>query len=155
MRSVVSDSDARRRELAKIHILAGELGLDTADRNPESEYRSILWTIGRVRSAGQLDQAGRLALLDHLSKRGRWHRPTQLSGAEHRARKPIVAADRQALIDKLEAQLAAAARPWKYAEAMAQRMFRVERLEWCDGAQLRKIVAALEYDARRRRARAG
>lgn len=152
MRSTVSSPDDRRRELAKIHILAGELGLDTADRNPESEYRSILWTIGRVRSAGDLDQAGRLALLDHLAKRGRRTRP---AATQDYGRKPIVTADKQGLVDKLEAQLASAARPWKYAEAMAQRMFRVERLEWCDARQLRGIVAALEYDARRRKARAG
>lgn len=152
MRSVVSDADARRRELAKIHILAGQLGLDTNDRNPASEYRSLLFTVGRVRSAGDLDQAGRLALLDHLNQRGRKHAPARLGTAEQ-ANKPAVAADCQGLVDKLEAQLTSAGLPWRYAEAMAERMFRVKRLEWCRPEQLRKIVAALEYAKRRKAAR--
>lgn len=147
MRSVVSDSDARRRELAKIHILAVQHGMDTADKNPESEYRSMLFTVARVRSAGDLDQAGRLAVLDHLNQRGRRLRPAP---SADRAQKPVVAADCQPLVNKIEAQLHAGALPWAYAEAIAEKMFHVKRLEWCRPEQLRKIVAALEYAARRR-----
>jgi hypothetical protein len=149
MRSVVSDADAKRRELAKIHILAAEHGLDTADKNPESEYRSMLWSVARVRSAGGLDQAGRLAVLDHLNQRGRRNRPAQLGAAEL-ANRPAFSAECAALGGKLEAQLTAGAYPWKYAEAIAKKMFHVERLEWCKPEQLRKIVAALEYSARRK-----
>ncbi|MFV2949690.1 phage protein GemA/Gp16 family protein, partial [Pseudomonas japonica] len=57
--------------------------------------------------------------------------------------------ERKALIGKIEAQLTEAARPWAYADAMAVRMFQVERVEWCDPEQLRRLVAALAYDARR------
>lgn len=147
MRNIVADSDARRRELAKIHILAGELGLDTADRNPASEYRSILWTIGRVHSAGALDQAGRLAVLDHLAQRGR--RERRASPAPSYGRKPAVQAELQPLIDKIEALLADSALPWKYAHAIGERMFRVKQLEWLRADQLRGVITALVKRAAR------
>ncbi|MGL4885496.1 MAG: phage protein GemA/Gp16 family protein [Aeromonas veronii] len=49
----------------------------------------------------------------------------------------------------MEAQLAAAGRTWAYADAMAMRICKVERLEWCDEPQLQKLIAALNYDANR------
>lgn len=51
---------ARNIQLAKIHIAAQQLGLD------DSTYRDMLWTIGRQRSARDLDLAGREAVLRHL-----------------------------------------------------------------------------------------
>lgn len=149
----MSDSDARRRELAAIHAQAAKLGLDTADKNPESEYRSLLWTVGRVRSAALLDQAGRLSVLDHLAQRGKRLRPPAPAAADLGA-DPAFSADCVALGTKIKAQLAAAALSWNYAHAIAARMFTVKRLEWCRPEQLRKIVAALEYSARRRAAKA-
>lgn len=56
--------DVRRRELAMIHIAKKDLGM------AEDSYRAILWTIGRVTSAAELDWAGRKQLLDHLKKCG-------------------------------------------------------------------------------------
>jgi phage gp16-like protein len=76
---------ARAVELAKIHIGAQALGL----RQPgdDSAYRDMLWSIGRVRSAADLDEAGRRRVLDHLRGcgwqdtsppgRGRYQRGTQ------------------------------------------------------------------------------
>lgn len=63
-------SQQRRIELAQIHMAAAELGMDTADQNPESAYRSMLWTCARVRSAADLDFAGRRKVIQHLKSRG-------------------------------------------------------------------------------------
>jgi phage gp16-like protein len=54
----------RNTELAKIHIAAEQLGL----RRPgdDSAYRDMLWAVGRVRSAKDLDAGGREAVLKHL-----------------------------------------------------------------------------------------
>jgi phage gp16-like protein len=141
-------ADARNRELAAIHVGKKALGLD------DPTYRAMLWTVARVESARDLDYAGRRAVLEHMRQRG-FERPVnrpephKTMSSDH-GKKPQVPADRQALVDKLEAQLAAAARPWNYVRAMAKRMFHVDQLEWATAEQLRKIVAALEYDARRR-----
>lgn len=148
----MSDHDARRRELAKIHILAGDLGLDTADRNPESEYRSILWAIGRVRSAGDLDHAGRAAVLDHLAQRGKRLRPSAPAAPEFGA-DPAFAAECVPLGGKIKALLLDGALHWNYAHGIAARMFNVKRLEWCRPDQLRAVVAALEKNRRRKAAR--
>jgi len=56
----------RRAELAKIHMAAEQLGMDTVDKDEGSTYRSMLWTVARVRSAAGLDWAGRKKVLDHL-----------------------------------------------------------------------------------------
>lgn len=133
--------DQRRRDLAAIHMAAAQLGMDTGDANPESEYRAMLWSIGRVRSAGDLDWAGRQRVLDHLVSRG-------AKVARPRAR-PRAPEDRAPLLGKIDAMLLAAGRPDAYAHAMARRMFGVDDYRWCDPDQLRRIVAALTYDAQR------
>lgn len=57
-------SALRTQQLAMIHIAAKQLGLD------DDTYRAMLWTIARVSSAGDLDQAGRDAILLHLKQCG-------------------------------------------------------------------------------------
>lgn len=58
----------RSTELAKIHIAAEQLGLRRV--GDDSAYRDMLWTIGRVRSAADLDAGGRQAVLAHLRRCG-------------------------------------------------------------------------------------
>jgi phage gp16-like protein len=60
---------------------------------------------------------------------------------------------KDALIGKIEAHLADAKRPWAYVNAMCKRMFGVDVVQWCDCSQLHKLVAALEYDQKRRKER--
>lgn len=144
---MMASHDDRRVELAKIHIAKAQLGLD------DETYRAMLWTIGRVRSAADLGIEGRRAVLEHLVARGfkavkKSGRPTDIHGA-----KPAVPAARQAQVSKIEALLADAERPWAYAGAMARRICKVDRIEWCTAEQLGKIIAALSYDAKRRAAK--
>lgn len=153
MKSRVSSPDSRQRELAAIHLRAKELGLDTADKNPASEYRSILWSIGRQHSAADLDQAGRLAVLDHLKARKRREVPAPAGAVDHGA-KPAVQAELQPQINKIEALLSAGGKHWNYAHGIAERMFRVKRLEWCRADQLRGVITALEKQARRGKTKA-
>lgn len=131
--------DRRTRELAQIHMGAKALGLDTRDKDPDSPYRSLLWSVARVRSAKELDAGGRMAVLAHMGK----------LGFTQRKWRPRPSGDRQALLGKIRKQLEAAGRDEAYADSMAMRICKVERLIWCDPPQLSKIVAALSYDARR------
>lgn len=136
--SAQPNKPARQRELAQIHIAKKDLRLD------EETYRCMLKTIARVDSAARLDHAGRRAVLDHL--RGLGWRPG------HRRTVPRGSAARgtEALIGKVEALLTDAGRPWGYAHEMARRMFHIKRVQWLTGEQLRKLVAALAIDQRRR-----
>lgn len=136
-------TNARNAELAKIHIAKKALGLDDA------AYRAILWSIGRVKSAAQLDHTGRRRVIEHMQACG-W-RPSPSRRKRHHPGAPhnIDSQDRGPMLKKIEAYLAEAKRPWSYADGMAQHMFHVDRLALCSPVQLRKIIAALETDARR------
>ncbi len=146
----MTNADTRRRELAAIHVAKKQLGLD------DDTYRAMLWTLGRVESAADLDHAGRQAVIEHLRRRGfvrAQPATTQMSVPSDYGKKPAVSPDKQPLVDKIEALLADAARPWNYARSMAKRMFKFDALEFATAAQLRSLVAALEYDRRRRERR--
>lgn len=54
----------RNVDLAKIHMAAGQLGLIRP--GDDSTYRAMLWSVGRVHSAKDLDAGGRQAVLTHL-----------------------------------------------------------------------------------------
>ncbi|MEE1950994.1 regulatory protein GemA [Pseudomonas alcaligenes] len=128
----------------KIQIARRELGLD------DDVYRSILARTAGVRSSKELTprQIGRV--LEEFERLGWVPKPSSKTPAKRAGRAaPKPSADREALVGKIEAQLAAAGRPWEYADGMARRMFKVERVEWCDVDQLRGLVAALSYDAKR------
>lgn len=125
----------RRKQLGAIHIGAEQLGLD------RDAYEAMLWTVARVHSARDLDEAGRERVLSHMRSRG--FRGQRHPGRPHNT-------DRSPQIRKIEALLASAQRPWAYADAMAKRMFKIERVAFCQPDQLRKLIAALTYDAQRR-----
>lgn len=55
---------SRRTDLAKIHIGKKDLGMD------DETYKAMLWTVARVHSAADLDEAGRQAVLSHMVARG-------------------------------------------------------------------------------------
>lgn len=140
-------NDSRRRELAKIHLAAKALGMDATDKDPSSDYRSMLWAVARVHSAADLDEAGRRRVLDHLKACG--FKPR--AGTQPHPGRPhnLASGERAPQLKKIEAMLAEAERPWAYADGMAQRMYHVERIAFCNPAQLQGIIAALVKDAQR------
>lgn len=142
----------RRAELARIHCLKRDLGL------ADDEYRNLLWSLCRVRSAGDLDHAGRAQVIEHLASLARRY---QVDRRPHAGNKrPAVAPDREAQVRKIEALLADAGRPWAYIEAskpgrpsMVQRVCKVDTVRFCTPGQLGKLIAALSYDVKRRAAK--
>ena len=125
---------SRTNELALIHIAKKQLGLD------DKAYRDMLWVYARVRSAADLDEYGRKSIIKHM----------KACGATFTKKKRIKpAADKKELVGKIRAFLAEAKRPDEYGDAMAKRMFKVERYEWLKIDQLSRMIAALSYDAKR------
>lgn len=125
--------------LAKIHIAKAQLGLD------DDTYRAILARVAGVRSAKDLSPRQIGAVIAEFERLG-W--VPKVAQKTSRA-KPKPAADRRKLVSKIEAFLAEASRPWGYADGMALHMFKVQKVEWCDTDQLRRLIAALAYDAKR------
>lgn len=126
--------DTRKSDLAKIHLAKKQLGMD------DDAYRDMLWSVARVKSAADLDSTGRARVLGHLRSRG--FRPKQRG-------RTTPAGDREFLIRKIRKQCQVAGVWSEYADGMARRMFGVERFEWCNPDQLRRIVAALNYHIKR------
>ena len=133
--SATKKPDARNSELAQIHIAKKDLGLE------EDTYRAMLFTIARVRSSSELDHAGRAKVLDHLKKCG--FKP-KFNAFKTGAPKTSPAS-KTALISKIGALLTVLNKPWEYADGMAKKMFKVEKIIWLTPQQLHKLVAALEY----------
>lgn len=128
----------RRAELARIHLGRKALGLD------EDAYRGLLRDAAGVGSAADLDQRGRSRVLDRLRADGAFGR-----------RSPETGPERAPLIRKIHALLGD--RPVAYAEAILRRQMgetAPDRLEWAKPEDLRKVVAALNYDRIRKARRA-
>lgn len=132
--------DRRCAELAKIHVLAKQAGLD------RETYEAVLLRLANVMSAADLDALARNVVIDYLQH---CVRQSPRDGTAHRADAPHNLASKP-LLGKIEALLADGGKPWAYVEAMARRICKRERLAFCSDAELRKIVAALSYDQQRR-----
>jgi phage gp16-like protein len=133
----------RARDLQLIHIARKQMAWD------ENTYRAILERVTGVASAADLNARQRKAVIDEFVRLG-WKVKSRKSH-----RKPgTVGEDRQLLVNKIEAYLADAGRPWAYADGIAQRVCKVDSVRFCTPEQLRKIVAALEYDKQRRQKKA-
>lgn len=135
-------ADAQRRaELARIHASAHALGLD------DDSYRALLERITGERSAASIGAAGRAAVIAELTRLGAPSRRTGAAGKVPRA------LDRSAYLRKIDALLSAGNKPWEYAHVMGKRMFGRDRVDFLAAADLRKLVAALAIDARRKAAK--
>lgn len=91
-RRIVDDAQARKADLAAIHIGKAQLGWD------EGFYREILWTVCRVKSSADLDFSGRKRLLDHMRKCG-W------ANAKAPQRRPLAADPQSKMIRGLWLEL--------------------------------------------------
>jgi len=130
----------RRKDLARIHLSKKELGLD------DDTYRALLQGLTKKTSAADLNAKERWEVLQEMARLGS---PATSQKKPYPGRPVIVRADRADLLRKIEAQLSEAKRPWAYVHAMAWRMFKRTQVQDCEPDELRRIVAALSYDAKR------
>ncbi len=133
--------DAKRgAELAKIHIAKKDLTLDDAT------YRAMLFEIGGKESAADLDQRGRRAVLEHLRQLG-WQ--PQVKGRKKPHNLNAGRSSRSEQLKKIEALLTVGKLPWGYADALALRICKVDRIEFVPSGELYKVITALRKQALR------
>lgn len=137
-RSPVAD---RNRQLGRIHQAKKQLQLD------DETYRALLQRVTGKRSSADMTSPERNAVLAELARLG-------FREADQQARRHVFAGRPRNVKDvpmlgKVEALLADARRPWSYAHALAKRMFRRDRVEFCRPDELHRLIAALQTDARR------
>jgi phage gp16-like protein len=135
----------RSAELAKIHILKKELGLD------DDAYRDVLFCQSRKNSAGQLTPQERSLVINHmisLKERAQGY-PGRPANMDKKAAKNYAQYTRATQLEKIEALLAIGKKPWPYADALAKRICKIDKIAWVPDGQLYKIIAALTYQAKR------
>lgn len=143
-RKTKSPEAYRRSVLAAIHVMAGpkHLALD------KELYRDVVERVSgehgkAVRSAGDCDVRQLEALAKELRRlAGGAQQPHQWPERPKGELSPQMG--------KIEALLADAGRQWAYAHAIAKRVCKVDKLEWCTPDQLQKVIAAMQIDANRR-----
>jgi phage gp16-like protein len=143
MNAATNSARLRQRDLARIHLAKKHLGLD------DETYRELLLGLTGKSSAGEMNRRERWTVLQEVTRLGA--RASKVKGDPGKPQAP--APEKARLLAKIEAQLSEAGYPWAYANAMACRMFGVDLVQWCYPDQLRRIVAALVYDARRKEPR--
>lgn len=140
----------RRRLIGKLHIAKAQLDMD------DTTYRAMLQRVTGCATSSLCTEAQLIDALAECKRLGFVAR-----GRDGVGRKPSAAqADPRRIsagqIAKIEAHLSFKASAqgapvsWAYADALAQRLCGVERVQWLSAAQAAKVIAALEYDARRR-----
>jgi phage gp16-like protein len=142
---------ARRADLAKIHIAKKALGMD------DSEYRAVLLGLTGKESAGKLNRPDRKSVLAYMENLGFVPKPRKKPARKPPEGRPSTMqppgtrnrTSRENQLAKIEALLTVGSRPWSYADALAKRICKVEKIIWVPGDQLCKVIAALRYQARR------
>ena len=128
----------KKAQLAKVHIAKQQLGMD------DDSYRALLARVAGVKSAKDLNPRQMGAVLAELERLGFKPKSTRQGRS-----KPNPAKSRVSVMNKIEALLAEAKRPWAYADSMALHMFKVERVEWLNDSQIYRLMQALVIDAQR------
>jgi len=129
--SKFKQADLARREIQLIHVARQKVSMD------EDTYRALLHDRFGVASSKDMDWKQRKELLDHFKT---------LGFKSTASTRPAPAKDKVAQVSKIRALLIALDnKPDAYADGMSKHMFKIDRFEWCTGAQLGKIIAALEY----------
>mgnify|MGYP000147362375 FL=1 len=131
--------DPRKTAIQIIHIAKSQLGLD------DDTYRQMLNSTTCKNSCSKMNLTELQQVLDHLKNKGFKSKASRQHG-----QRPNPGQNRKALMGKVEALLTDSGLHWNYAHAMAQRMFKVEKVDWLEPDQLHKLVGALAINARRR-----
>lgn len=131
----VADTDRRRRDLARIHIVSKALGLS------EDERRDVVFALTRRHSCADLDFTGLQAVRDHLERRAVSQGvkiPTKGRSSDAQIRMIrglwIELGKRGKLEDKSPRALA----------SFVRRQTGKDRLEWCSTTDKEKVIEGLK-----------
>lgn len=135
----MSHATNRQKMISKIHIAQQQLGLD------DDVYRDLLAQATGKRSCKDMSDNELAAVLNLLQQKGFGTE----AGAKAYQRTPLHFAEHGAMMRKMGALLTQMGKSWAYAHGIARKMFNVDTVQRCDGEQMRKVLAALNYQAKR------
>lgn len=128
------------KQKAVIHVAKQQLGMT------DPEYRALLLSVG-ARSSIELTPGTFRQVMDRFKKMGFASKPKQKRIRGKFDRHSLKTRDR--LLSKIEAQILDMGLSWRYADGIAERMFKIDLVEFCDVTKLQKIVTALAYHQKR------
>jgi len=127
----------RRNLIRIVHTGKSVLGWD------DGTYRDVLARVAGKRSATDCTDTELERVVAYLRAQG-------FSKLSSHGRRPRVAAGRKAMLNKIEALLAEAGRPWAYLDGIVLRMLGEKKpVEWLNDDQVRKLMQMLIVDAKR------
>lgn len=137
----------RKGPTAQIHIARKQLGMD------DDTYRQMLATVTGKRSSKDCSVAELHKVVAHLKQLGFKAKPrkrvAQHPGTPHNL-------DREPMLQKIEALLAELKAPWRYADTIAKRQYRIERVAWLKTVeQYTGVIAALDVELEKRQKLSG
>lgn len=109
----------------------------------DETYRAMLFTVAGVRSSKDMSLDQQQLVLAHLKDRGWKPRPPI-----RKQKRPVLSKDVQ--IKKIQALIINMQLNDPYVDAIAKRVAKVDVWQWADDEDLTKIIAALEYERKKR-----
>lgn len=129
----MSTEDKRKGILAKIHLAKKELAME------DDTYRAMLLHLTGKTSCADVDFIQLQRIMTHMEKLG--FKATRQSIGQ----KPLHEITKTPKINKIAVLLAKSGKSWAYADGMAKRMFKKERVGFLNDGELSKLIAALNY----------
>lgn len=137
------DEAQHKARTIAIHRIARFKGLiDGKDRDAYEAMLSMVTGGKTSTKACTVEELG--LVLDHLNNRRGESGPIS----------PAAPQGAEQQFGKIAALLTAGGKPWAYAEGIARKMHGKDALQFCTGIELRGVIAALERQAARTRAKA-
>lgn len=133
---------ATAKQIKLIHCCKGALRLSDED------YRAILAGYG-VSSSKELSTWHAAKLLQDLETKAAAAGVWKTGRVPKRAGTRPTKVDRNAQLQKIEALLTVGGKPWAYADALAKRICKVDRIAWVPDGDLYKLITALRKQAQR------
>jgi phage gp16-like protein len=144
------NTDRPRIHALKNKVMAVQQGFD------DDNYRDVIGDIskGRTDSSKELKPNERQELINRLSvlageeQRPAW-KPRNKRAYPHRPKNMDKSGSRADQLGKIEALLTVGKKSWAYADAIAKRVCKTDKVAWVKDGELYKIISALTYQAKR------
>jgi phage gp16-like protein len=144
---------ANAKQIKLIHTLKGALGLN------DDDYRAVLagYGVGSCKDMSTRQAADLVADLEAKAvaagvwkKRGAPKRSgNRPHNIERKRGQQLDQASRARQLQKIEALLTVGGKTWGYADSLAQRICKIDRVAWVSTGDLYKLITALRKQAKR------
>jgi phage gp16-like protein len=130
-----------KANLAMIHIAKKELALT------DEHYRIILDAVTGKESAASITDLQATAVLERFKELGWKAKQARKKGKRPRNMEDFGSKAEQ--LKKIEALLTVGGKSWAYADGIAKRICKVDKVEWVTDGNLYKVITALRMQAKR------